>query len=148
MYTEWFGGPNNTPAPKDLYNMVLPICKHYIRLRYQLMQLFYDALFENTLDGLPICRALFLNDPQDQALYNDKAQFLNDEFFVPGPNRLKTFTSHDLTPPPPPTTNTAARFPLFMPNSEKSKRERSAVRNKGNRKTPIKKYYTFSLKKV
>lgn len=82
MYTEWFGGPNNTPAPKDLYNMVLPICKHYIRLRYQLMQLFYDALFENTLDGLPICRALFLNDPQDQALYNDKAQFLNDEFFV------------------------------------------------------------------
>jgi alpha-glucosidase len=46
------------------------------------MQLFYDALFENTLDGLPICRPLFLNDPQDKSLYNDKDQFLNDEFFV------------------------------------------------------------------
>lgn len=84
MYTEWFdqyqGG--NIPEPQDLYRMVLPICRHYIQLRYRLMQLFYDALFENTLDGLPICRPLFLNHPEDQALFNDKEKFLNDEFFV------------------------------------------------------------------
>lgn len=84
MYVEWFeqyqGG--NIPEPQDLYRMVLPICRHYIQLRYRLMQLFYDALFENTLDGLPICRPLFLNDPQDKSLYNDKEHFLSNEFFV------------------------------------------------------------------
>ncbi|NEP81579.1 MAG: alpha-glucosidase, partial [Okeania sp. SIO3B3] len=84
MYIEWFGQyrNGNIPEPQELYYMVLPICKHYIQLRYRLMQLFYDALFENTLDGVPICRPLFLNDPQDQSLYNDKDEFLNNEFFV------------------------------------------------------------------
>ncbi len=84
QYVEWFYQWNNgvIPEPRSLYEMVLPICRHYIQLRYRLMQLFYDALFENTVDGLPICRPLFLNDPQDLSLYNDKAQFLNNEFFV------------------------------------------------------------------
>jgi alpha-glucosidase len=84
MYEEWFnqykGGV--LPEPQNLYRMVLPICKYYIELRYRLMQLFYDAMFENTLNGLPICRPLFLNDPQDKSLYNDKYQFLDNEFFV------------------------------------------------------------------
>jgi alpha-glucosidase len=84
MYVEWFeqyqGG--NLPEPQDLYRIVLPICKHYIELRYRLMQLFYDCLFENTLNGMPICRPMFLNDPQDQSLYNDKEYFLDNQFFV------------------------------------------------------------------
>ncbi|MEC4813487.1 MAG: glycoside hydrolase family 31 protein [Scytonema sp. PMC 1069.18] len=84
MYVEWFnqyrGG--NLPEPQELYRMVLPICRHYIELRYRLMQLFYDCLFENTLDGMPICRPMFLNDPQDQSLYNDKEYFLDNQFFV------------------------------------------------------------------
>lgn len=84
MYVEWFneykGG--QLPEPQDLYRMVLPICKHYIELRYRLLQLFYDAMFENTLHGLPISRPLFINDPQDQSLYNDKEGFLDNEFFV------------------------------------------------------------------
>jgi alpha-glucosidase len=84
MYVEWFdqykGG--NLPEPQDLYRMVLPICKHYIELRYRLMQLFYDAMFENTLNGLPICRPLFLNEPGDKSLYNDKEAFIDNEFFV------------------------------------------------------------------
>jgi len=84
MYVEWFeqyrGG--EIPAPQDLYRMVLPICKHYIELRYRLMQLFYDAMFANTINGLPICRPLFLNDPGDKALYNDCLPFLDNEFFV------------------------------------------------------------------
>lgn len=84
MYVEWFnqnkGG--QLPEPQDLYRMVLPICKHYIELRYRLLQLFYDAMFENTLTGLPICRPLFLCAPADRSLYNDKEQFLDNEFFV------------------------------------------------------------------
>ena len=83
QYVEWFGTwGKSIPEPQDLYYMVPEICRHYIQLRYRLMQLFYDALFENTLTGLPICRPLFLNDPQDKSLYNDKDEFLNNEFFV------------------------------------------------------------------
>lgn len=83
MYVEYFKERNlPIPQPQDLYEMVLPICKYYIELRYRLMQLFYDCLFENTLDGMPICRPMFLNDPQDQSLYNDKEFFLNNQFFV------------------------------------------------------------------
>ncbi len=84
MYEEWFnqhrGG--QLPEPQDLYRAVLPACKYYIELRYRLLQVFYDAMFENTFDGLPICRPMFLNDPQDKALYNDKIAFLDDQFFV------------------------------------------------------------------
>ena len=65
-----------------LYESVLPVCKYYIELRYTLLQLFYDAMFENTLDGMPICRALFLTNPEDKALFNDKAAFLNSQFMV------------------------------------------------------------------
>ncbi|MEO1430941.1 MAG: TIM-barrel domain-containing protein [Cyanobacteria bacterium J06632_19] len=83
QYVKWFETYNKPiPEPQDLYRMVPEIGKHYIQLRYRLMQLFYDALFENTLDGVPICRPLFLNDPQDKCLYNDKDEFLNNEFFV------------------------------------------------------------------
>ena len=84
MYVEWFnqyqGG--KLPEPQNLYRMVLPVCKHYIELRYRLMQLFYDAMFENTLNGMPLSRPLFVNDPGDQSLYNDKENFLDNEFFV------------------------------------------------------------------
>ena len=84
MYVEWFnqykGG--QLPEPQNLYRMVLPICKHYIELRYRLIQVFYDALFENTINGLPISRPLFINAPSDKSLFNDKEQFLDNEFFV------------------------------------------------------------------
>jgi alpha-glucosidase len=84
MYEEWFNqhSGGQLPEPQSLYRAVLPVCKYYIELRYRLLQLFYDAMFENTLNGMPICRAMFLNDPQDKAIYNDKLEFLNNQFFV------------------------------------------------------------------
>jgi alpha-glucosidase len=73
----------NLPEEKRrMFGSVMPICKHYIELRYRLMQLLYDAMFENVVHGLPICRPLFLNDPDDKTLFNDKVQFLDNEFFV------------------------------------------------------------------
>jgi len=39
-------------------------------------------LFDNTLTGLPICRPLFFGAPDDEALFNDKETFLNNQFFV------------------------------------------------------------------
>lgn len=65
-----------------MYESVLPVCKYYIELRYTLLQLFYDTTFENTLNGMPICRALFLTNPEDKALFNDKSEYMNSEFMV------------------------------------------------------------------
>lgn len=72
-------------APSEvqyLYDAVLPVCRYYIGLRYTLLQLFYDAMFENTLNGMPICRALFLTNPADMALFNDRQEALSTEFMV------------------------------------------------------------------
>lgn len=41
-----------------LYRAVLPTCRYFVRLRYSLMQLLYDAMFENMITGLPIARAM------------------------------------------------------------------------------------------
>jgi len=64
------------------YDCVLPTTRHYVELRYRLMQLFYDALFENTVTGQPIVRPLFFNDGDDTAILNDHIDFLDNEFFV------------------------------------------------------------------
>ena len=53
-------------------------CQKYIRIRYKLLQLFYDLLWECTQSGLPICRPLFVTDRADPAVY----QHLNDQFML------------------------------------------------------------------
>jgi alpha-glucosidase len=53
-------------------------CRKYIEIRYKLLQLFYDLLYECTQTGLPICRPLFLTDREDTAVYGH----LNDQFMV------------------------------------------------------------------
>jgi alpha-glucosidase len=53
-------------------------CRKYIELRYRMLQLHYDALYEWTQTGMPIARALFLNDAGDPQVY----QHLDDQFFV------------------------------------------------------------------
>lgn len=68
--------------PELIYQSVLPVCRYYIELRYRLLQLFYDALFENVLNGLPICRAMIINEKNDKTLYTDKIGFLDNQFFI------------------------------------------------------------------
>ncbi len=58
-------------------------CRKYIEIRYKLLQLFYDALYESTQTGIPICRPMFLTDRSDLNVY----QHLNDQFMV-GQNLL------------------------------------------------------------
>src|SRR5208282_3736825 len=60
-------------------------CRKYIEIRYKLLQLFYDLLYECTQTGLPICRPMFLTDRQDPNVYQP-AQ-LNTQFMV-GANLL------------------------------------------------------------
>lgn len=67
---------------REMYRAVLPVCKYFIELRYRLLQLFYDAMFENTLNGMPVCRPLFVTDPKDKTLFGDSEAFMNTEFMV------------------------------------------------------------------
>lgn len=67
---------------KWLYDAMVPVCRHFIELRYRLIQVFYDAMFANTLTGLPMIRPLFLNDDHDSNLFYDKRWFNNNQWFV------------------------------------------------------------------
>ena len=51
-----------------MYLSVEPVCKYFVELRYTLLQLFYDAMFENQITGMPIARALVSGDPIDRKL--------------------------------------------------------------------------------
>jgi alpha-glucosidase len=60
-------------------------CRKYIEIRYKLLQLFYDALYAMGTTGVPICRAMFLNDRGDSNVY--QSSVLNTQFMV-GDNLL------------------------------------------------------------
>lgn len=48
-----------------MYLSVEPVCKYFVELRYTLLQLLYDAMFENQITGMPIARALVSYTPFD-----------------------------------------------------------------------------------
>jgi alpha-glucosidase len=52
-YNKQYQEPYNYPEP------VPTICRKYIGIRYKLLQMFYDAMYEATQSGLPICRPMF-----------------------------------------------------------------------------------------
>ncbi|KAL7276242.1 hypothetical protein RUND412_000778 [Rhizina undulata] len=83
VYTKHFYEHQNELASlKDLYLSVEIICRYYVQLRYSLMQLLYDALFENQADGLPIARALIITDTLDTSLFIENAWALDNEYIV------------------------------------------------------------------
>ncbi len=59
-------------------------CRRYVELRYRMMQVYYDALYQWTRSGLPIARPLFLNGPPDPGVYQNNNYFLDSQFFVGG----------------------------------------------------------------
>src|SRR3569623_1807753 len=66
---------------QEPYRYAAPVpsnCRKYVELRYRMLQVYYDAMYEWTQTGMPIARALFLNDPADPAVY----AHLDDQFFV------------------------------------------------------------------
>ena len=77
-YTKSFQEPFNygEPVPTN--------CRKYINMRYQLLQVFYDLMFENTQNGLPISRAMFLNEANDINVftYADQQFFLGKDILV------------------------------------------------------------------
>lgn len=77
-------------------------CRKYVELRYRMMQVYYDAMYQWTQTGMPIARALFLNDPSDPQAYanpNVSSQFYVGQDFLVAP----ITDPHDsLNPPTPP----------------------------------------------
>jgi len=71
-YTKDFQEPYNYGEPVPTH------CRKFIQMRYQLLQLMYDCMYENTQSGMPIARALFLNEPNDPAVFS----YADQEFFI------------------------------------------------------------------
>ncbi|KAA1243734.1 TIM-barrel domain-containing protein [Aquimarina sp. RZ0] len=71
-YTKAFQEPfkYGEPVPSN--------CRKYIEIRYQLLQLFYDCMYENTQSGMPIARALFLNELEDINVFS----YADQQFFI------------------------------------------------------------------
>lgn len=67
-------------------------CRKYIEIRYKLLQLFYNLLYQCTQTGLPICRAMFLTDRQDPNVY--QPAILNTQFMVGNDLLIAPITQH------------------------------------------------------
>lgn len=90
-YTKQFQEPYNygEPVPTN--------CRKYVELRYRMFHVYYSAMYEAHKTGMPIARALFLNDPHDDAVYDHS----DDQFFV-GRDFLVApiVTQHETASPP------------------------------------------------
>jgi alpha-glucosidase (family GH31 glycosyl hydrolase) len=67
---------------RNMYDSVLPICRYVIQLRYSLLQLLYDAMFEDMINGLPIARAMIITDPLDSSLYQTNEWYTRGQYLV------------------------------------------------------------------
>jgi alpha-glucosidase len=103
-YRNHYDGYNKQFQEPYAYGEPVPTnCRKYIELRYRMLQIYYDAMYEWTQTGMPIARALFLNDPDDPGVY----YHLDDQFFV-GRDFLVApiLSQHDTLPnPTPPLRN-------------------------------------------
>ncbi len=78
-YRNHYDGYNKQFQEPYAYGEPVPTnCRKYVELRYRMLQIYYDSMYEWTQSGMPIARALFLNDPGDPSVYNH----LDDQFFV------------------------------------------------------------------
>ena len=97
-YRNHYDGYNKQFQEPYAYGEPVPTnCRKYVELRYRMMQVQYDAMYQWTQTGLPIARPLFLNDPQDAGVYGH----LNDQFFVGGDFLVAPIiTQHETANPP------------------------------------------------
>ncbi|CAM1508904.1 Fc.00g026430.m01.CDS01 [Cosmosporella sp. VM-42] len=71
--------------PSELYSLymsVMPICRYYVQLRYSLIQVIYDTMFGNLINGLPIARAMLITDPDDTSLFNANEDYIDTQYLL------------------------------------------------------------------
>ncbi|KAF8439197.1 glycosyl hydrolases family 31-domain-containing protein [Terfezia claveryi] len=83
-YTDYFRQNIRSFEEHERYSWlaVEPACRYYVKLRYSLMQLLYDAMFEHQFNGLPIARALVITDTMDTTLLGENDWCLDNEYMV------------------------------------------------------------------
>ncbi len=78
-YRNHYDGYNKQFQEPYAYGEPVPSnCRKYVELRYRMLQVYYDAMYRWTQTGMPVVRALLLNDPQDAGVY----AHLDDQFCV------------------------------------------------------------------
>lgn len=93
-YRNHYDGYTKAFQEPIMYGEPVPTnCRTYVELRYRLLQLMYDAMYQYTQTGMPICRPLFINDPLDVALYDDST--VQNSFFY-NSNNTQFFLGNDL----------------------------------------------------
>ena len=120
-YRNHYDGYNKQFQEAYAYGEPVPTnCRKYVELRYRMNQVYYDAMYQCTQTGMPIARALFLNEPGDPQVYN----YLDDQFFV-GQDFLVAplITQHETLPnPTPPLRNiylpAGSQWYAFQDNTE------------------------------
>jgi alpha-glucosidase len=110
-YRNHYDGYNKQFQEPYAYGEPVPSnCRKYVELRYRMMQIYYDAMYEWTQTGMPIARALFLNEPGDPQAY--MAPSVNNEFFVGRDFLVAPITDpHESLSPPNAPTRT-----VYLPN--------------------------------
>jgi alpha-glucosidase len=100
-------------------------CRLFIQIRYRMLQVFYDAMYRNTQDGMPICRALMLNFPHDSGIFANDGYWLASQFMV-GDSILVApiLDPHETADPP-----TKPERDLYLPMGENGQTEWYAYQN-------------------
>jgi alpha-glucosidase len=102
-YRNHYDGYNKQFQEPYAYGEPVPSnCRKYVELRYRMMQVYYDAMYQWTQTGMPIARALFLNDANDPQAY--VSPNVDNQFYVGQDFLVAPITDpHDcLNPPTPP----------------------------------------------
>ncbi|KAI1029481.1 hypothetical protein LB504_010760 [Fusarium proliferatum] len=125
---------NNFPGPLPpdqaaLYRSVVPVCRYYVQLRYSLLQVLYDYMFANLINGLPVARAMLVTDPFDTSLFNSNQGFIDNQYLL-GHNILVC----------PQVEEKADRRDVYLPNSDKWYPSNLRVNNQGFGPDPILKH--------
>ena len=111
-YRNHYDGYNKQFQEAYAYGEPVPTnCRTYVQLRYTMLQVYYDAMYRWTQSGLPICRTLFLNEPNDPGVYGNNNYYINSQFFVGGDFLVAPilFQAETASPPISPTRD------LYLP---------------------------------
>ncbi len=85
-YRNHYDGYNKQFQEAFAYGEPVPTnCRAYVELRYCMLQVYYDAMYQWTQTGLPICRPLFSikpGVPTDPGVYGNSNYYINSQFFV------------------------------------------------------------------
>ncbi|ODV60380.1 glucan 1,3-alpha-glucosidase ROT2 [Ascoidea rubescens DSM 1968] len=87
-------------VPGDPYTSII---RDAIKLRYSLLPVFYNSFYESSINGLPVMKPLFYENPNNEKIFD-----IDDEFFIGNSGILvKPITEESLS-----------KFEIYIPDDE------------------------------